>query len=228
MKETRKLNRRSFLAKVAGGAAIGGGALAVIAPAAAQTGITDRDPGDRVGYGRGGGTGLTDADSGPGADPAGRGRGASGPPRGVGEHTGVTDADTGSSADPPQRGRGRQFGADVNVARQCQAQECQAARGQINIADYEIRRRETLIGDMQRVYGELVGSLPYARAQPDQYAATYANRVAGVGLSVSSNNDPYNTVAQLDQRMAQVRQELVSYRQYRAQIVTLMQNYNCP
>ena len=119
VKPVRKLNRRSFLARVAGGAFIAGGALTVLTPAMAQTGITDRDPSDRVGFGRGGGTGITDTDSGVGADPAGRGRGGSRPgstgvtdsdpsdPVGRGRGgSGITDSDTGPYADPRGRGRG--------------------------------------------------------------------------------------------------------------------------
>jgi hypothetical protein len=74
MKSTRKLNRRSFLARVAGGAVVAGGALARASPMAAQSGLTDRDPGDPVGNGRGGGTRLTDSDRGPNADRPGEGR----------------------------------------------------------------------------------------------------------------------------------------------------------
>lgn len=72
----------------------------------ARTGITDSDPSDAPGNGRGGGarviiqgggggTGITDSDGGPCADPAGGGRG----------HTGLTDSDAGGCADPAGRGR---------------------------------------------------------------------------------------------------------------------------
>lgn len=69
----------------------------------AQTGCTDSDPTDSAGYGVrcGGvriqvqGTGITDNDGGPCADPAGGGRG----------HTGLTDSDAGGCADPAGRGR---------------------------------------------------------------------------------------------------------------------------
>jgi hypothetical protein len=119
----RKLDRRSFLAQVAGGT-IGGSALLVLGTSACATppeaeaerrmivdadpadpareppqptetppqtpeasptpapgisGLTDSDPTDRAGSGRGGRrrAGLTDSDSGPGADAAGSGRGGS-------------------------------------------------------------------------------------------------------------------------------------------------------
>jgi hypothetical protein len=92
----RRLNRRSFLARVAGAAAAG--TLAAREARALQA--TDSDTGpdaDPAGRGRGG-TGYTDSDGGPYADPAGHGRG-----RG----RAVTDSDTGRYADPVGRGRGR-------------------------------------------------------------------------------------------------------------------------
>lgn len=89
MTPSRKLSRRSFFARVAGGAI----AVPLLAGRArAQT--TDSDTGfyaDPAGSGRG----LTDNDTGPDADLAGQGRG------------GVTDNDSGASADPAGNGRGR-------------------------------------------------------------------------------------------------------------------------
>lgn len=134
MKPARKLNRRSFLAHVVGGAVVSGGALAAVSGAArAQT--TDSDPRDVPGFGRGGG--VTDSDTGTGADPIGRGRGTAprlpacsdsdaGDPEGRGRRchrfandiddrgtdrepprTGITDSDRGSpNADMEGRGRG--------------------------------------------------------------------------------------------------------------------------
>lgn len=153
MNPTRKLNRRSFLFTVAGGAITAGGALGIVSDEAralqvtdcdpsdpagrgsgrtprtgvtdsdsggnadrggcgrgtrpptgsaqpGSTGITDSDPTDRAGYGRGsrggGGTGVSDADTGANADRGGHGRG----------RTGVTDSDTGTGSDPIGRGRG--------------------------------------------------------------------------------------------------------------------------
>src|SRR5688500_4444930 len=114
MKPTRKLNRRSFLATVAGAsAAVGAGALGIIGGSArAQTGpytgVTDTDSGshaDNAGHGRGPGgnssgqpqnqpqTGHTDRDP---SDPVGGGRG--------GGVTGYSDTDP---TDPSGRGRNR-------------------------------------------------------------------------------------------------------------------------
>lgn len=149
MKPMRRFNRRSFLARVAGAAAVGGGALAAIAPSRAQTGITDRDPGDRVGNGRGGGTGITDRDTGPGADPAGRGRGLTPPasqgvtdsdptdPIGRGRGTSLSDRDSGPNADPPGRGRrATQQGIQEEGARvQCQADRNRLAQLEQDVAD---------------------------------------------------------------------------------------------
>jgi hypothetical protein len=78
MRKTRKFNRRSFLASVAGGA-VAGSMLTISGEAKAQ-GCSDSDPGDPLGHGRrctGGGTtrsGCSDRDSGNGADPGGHGR----------------------------------------------------------------------------------------------------------------------------------------------------------
>ena len=105
MSEKKRLNRRSFLERVAGTAALVGGAGAIVTgEAAAQnyTGRTDSDSGgnaDRAGYGR---TGLTDSDSGNGSDRAGYGRGGGG----GGGGTGLTDSDTGNGADRAGNGRG--------------------------------------------------------------------------------------------------------------------------
>ena len=113
MKPTRKLNRRSFLGKVAGGA-VAAGALGVIGGEARAgqtgpyTGVTDNDSGshaDNAGHGRGPGgnasgqpqgnpqTGVTDSDP---TDPSGHGRGG---------QTGYSDSDSGANADPSGRGR---------------------------------------------------------------------------------------------------------------------------
>jgi hypothetical protein len=72
-------------------------------------GVSDQDSGpnaDPPGRGRGGGGGgggISDQDSGPNADPPGRGRGS----RSGG---GVSDSDSGPNADPPGRGRGSRGG----------------------------------------------------------------------------------------------------------------------
>jgi hypothetical protein len=92
--------------RVVGGVATSGGAWMALSQAARAGQVTDRDPTDPVGRGRGGGTGITDSDSGAGADPYGRGRGGgSRPPRAPGS-TGITDSDGGANADPVGRGRG--------------------------------------------------------------------------------------------------------------------------
>ena len=116
MKNLRKLSRRSFMARVVGGAVLGGSALALGGRASAfqvtdadtgpnsdpanRTGVTDSDTGsgaDRPGNGQGTRRSrpCTDSDSGPNADQAGNGRG-----------NGVTDSDTGPNSDRPGCGRG--------------------------------------------------------------------------------------------------------------------------
>ena len=117
MRIRRQINRRSFLARVAGGA-VAAGALGIVGGAARAgqtgpyTGITDSDSGsyaDNAGHGRGPGgnaygqpqqprsgyTGYSDSDSGRNADRSGEGR------RGV--RSGVTDSDP---TDPYGNGRG--------------------------------------------------------------------------------------------------------------------------
>lgn len=124
----RRINRRSFIASVAGGAAAGAGALGLVIGRAEAGQVTDRDPSDPVGRGRGGGTGITDTDSGVGADPAGRGRGGGPRPGSTGVTdsdpsdpvgrgrggSGITDSDTGPYADPRGRGRGGQRGPSAS------------------------------------------------------------------------------------------------------------------
>jgi hypothetical protein len=110
MKNLRKLSRRSFLARVAGGAVAGGAALTVLGGRAEalqitdrdpgdpanRTGLTDQDPSDRAGNAPVRSRACTDNDQGNNSDPAGRGRG-----------NGVTDNDRGSNADRAGCGRGR-------------------------------------------------------------------------------------------------------------------------
>lgn len=77
-----------------------GGQVPDPSPPGARPGISDADPNDPPGQGRGGSGprrgGVSDADP---NDPAGQGRGGSGPRQG-----GVSDADP---SDPPGQGRGR-------------------------------------------------------------------------------------------------------------------------
>lgn len=115
MKNLRKLSRRSFMARVVGGAVAGGGALVVLGGRASavqitdadtgpnsdpanRTGLTDSDSGDRAGNGQGSRRSrpCTDSDTGPNSDQAGNGRG-----------NGVTDRDSGPNSDRPGCGRGR-------------------------------------------------------------------------------------------------------------------------
>ena len=75
MKTDRKLSRRSFLGRVVGGTVAGGAFVALATTRAEAIQASDRDTGpnaDPAGRGR---TGLTDSDSGPNADQPGRGRG---------------------------------------------------------------------------------------------------------------------------------------------------------
>ena len=101
MKTTRKLSRRSFLGRVAGGAVLGGGAMMFAGQAAQAVQVTDADTGPNADPpGRGRGTRriarCTDGDTGANADPANNGRGNR-----------VTDSDTGANADQPGCGRRR-------------------------------------------------------------------------------------------------------------------------
>jgi hypothetical protein len=91
-----RFNRRSFLARITGGAIITGGSLTLLT-GAARGQVSDRDPSDPIGHGRGGGSGVTDHDP---NDPAGRGRGAGGS---TAPSNGVTDRDPN---DPSGHGRG--------------------------------------------------------------------------------------------------------------------------
>ena len=71
MKPTRKLSRRSFLGRVAGGIVAGGATLTILGREA-QAQPSDTDPTDQVGRGY---TGVTDNDRGSNADRANYGRG---------------------------------------------------------------------------------------------------------------------------------------------------------
>lgn len=117
MPTTRKLDRRSFITRVAGGMVVTGGAVALIVePVRAQsyTGVTDCDSGsghDRPGYGTGNRNHYTDTDTGPTGDPRCRGRGPArreGAPSGHGRYSGVasgcSDSDGGTGSDPGGRG----------------------------------------------------------------------------------------------------------------------------
>ncbi|MGE0046237.1 MAG: hypothetical protein AB7J28_07545 [Hyphomonadaceae bacterium] len=124
---SKRLNRRSFMARVAGGAAAAGALATVVGASNARaqnyTGQSDRDPTDPGGYGR---TGVTDSDRGQGADRVGYGRGdRSGcsdtdptDPAGNGrncsraDQSGLTDTDP---TDPAGNGRGGSRGAQSGI-----------------------------------------------------------------------------------------------------------------
>ena len=122
MRKTRKLNRRSFLATVAGSAAAGS-LLLVSDEAAAQSGCSDSDPRDPIGRGirctarnarpR---TGCSDRDSGQYGDPGGAGRNC--------VSTGCSDSDP---TDPGGSGRncggGRRAGGS-DVRGRCTHDSC--------------------------------------------------------------------------------------------------------
>ena len=92
MKPSRRLSRRSFLGRVAGGAILGGAALTVLGTTAAHAQVTDQDSTDTAGHGRGPRrTSCSDRDSGDSA-----GHAAHGP----------TDGDSGANADTAHCGRG--------------------------------------------------------------------------------------------------------------------------
>ncbi|HEY5710321.1 MAG TPA: twin-arginine translocation signal domain-containing protein [Allosphingosinicella sp.] len=115
MKPVRPLSRRSFLARVAGGAVAGGGALVLLSGKGEAVQVTDRDTGPNSDPPN---RAVTDADSAPNSDPPNRGRGRarsvctdsdSGPNSdgvGRGRGTGVSDADSGGNSDAPSCGRG--------------------------------------------------------------------------------------------------------------------------
>jgi hypothetical protein len=100
MKTERKISRRSFLTRVAGGAVVAGGAM-IAMTGSAQAQVTDSDQGphaDSPGHGRGNNhiRGCTDSDQGPNADQAGNGRG-----------NGHSDSDSGPNSDPQNCARRR-------------------------------------------------------------------------------------------------------------------------
>ena len=100
MKTERKLSRRSFMARVVGGAVAGGGALVVMKGSAEAMQVSDSDSGQNADAPGRGYTGISDSDSGNNSDRPNHGR--QGPRR----IQGCTDNDTGSSADAANNGRG--------------------------------------------------------------------------------------------------------------------------
>lgn len=104
MKPTRKLTRRSFLGRVAGGV-VGGAALMTTGiPEAEALQVTDRDTGSGSDPAGRGYTGYSDNDSGAGSDRPNHGRRGR---RGNNNSTrACTDRDTGRGSDPVGRGSG--------------------------------------------------------------------------------------------------------------------------
>jgi len=106
----RRIARRSFLARVSGGA-LGFGALALVsgcAPPAGNDSSSDNGAaGDKAAGNSGARAGLTDCDAGPNADEAGQGR--------LGNRTGFSDTDSGANADPAGCGRPPRPGAPAPV-----------------------------------------------------------------------------------------------------------------
>ncbi len=110
MKPTRRLSRRSFLGRVAGGAVAAGAAMTVLGEPAKAFQCSDSDGGqyaDPGGRGRRCGRGCSDSDSGSYADPGGRGRNCG--------RSGLTDGDSGSHSDPGGNGRGPRRGRATGV-----------------------------------------------------------------------------------------------------------------
>jgi len=104
MKPTRKLTRRSFLGRVAGGVVGGAALLATGTQEAEALQVSDRDSGSNADPAGRGYTGYSDSDTGRGSDRVNHGRrGRRGGRRGI---QGCTDNDRGSNADPGGRGRG--------------------------------------------------------------------------------------------------------------------------
>ena len=102
MKPTRRLSRRSFLGRVAGGAVAAGAAMTVLTGPAEAQGCSDSDSGrygDPAGRGRRCGRSCTDSDTGRNSDGVGRGRRC-------GQRPSITDGDSGGNSDPAGRGRG--------------------------------------------------------------------------------------------------------------------------
>jgi hypothetical protein len=113
-------------------------------------------------------TGVSDGDSGEGADPAGSGRGTDRHLPGASERrggsSGISDSDSGPNADPPGNGRG-EAGGDAGRRRggEDTSQECSAAR----------QRQDEVLADLNRMGTEadhevVVRDLEAARALEDE------------------------------------------------------------
>ena len=117
----RKVSRRSFLSSVTANMMVGGGAVLLVSGSAGAqnnrySGVTDCDTGngaDRPGYGTGNRNQYTDQDTGPNSDPRCRGRGPGraqeGYPSGAGNYGGgypSTCTDTDRGSNADPAGRG--------------------------------------------------------------------------------------------------------------------------
>ncbi len=184
MTPKRSLNRRSFMLRVAGGIAAQGGALIAFTGGAKAVQVTDHDPTDQVGQGRGGGgaqgnaSGYSDSDSGAGADPSGRGR--------RGAPSGVTDSDSGAGADRVGHGRGTaqrnayQDNDNADPAGNARRPrddyvDCERTRDRLREVEREIELAEWDNGQLaqaqadlaraRQVYAEMLGNRPGSYAQ---------------------------------------------------------------
>jgi hypothetical protein len=178
MRRTHRLNRRSFLARVAGGAVAGAFATASGTPAFAQ--ITDRDPTDPAGRGRGGGSGITDRDP---TDPAGRGRGGG---------SGITDSDTGQGSDPAGRGRGAAGGGAGRRRDDRDSDACQAAMAERDAAQGELNRFTS-----PRDVDAIQRDLDIVRGLEAEWNALYAEQLNRIGDA--------NWAAAADRRRDEIR-----------------------
>ena len=135
----RSVGRRSAIARVAA-VALTGSALSVGAVPSTARATSDSDSGphaDPAGRGRPR-TGVSDSDSGSNADPAGRGRG----------RTGVSDSDSGSNADPAGRGRGNRGVTDsASAKRNWRPVESQtSSEGNFFVVDVSENRPDGALG----------------------------------------------------------------------------------
>ncbi len=107
------INRRSFMARIVGGAAISGSALSLVtgqAGAQTYTGRSDSDPADASGYGHNQ-TGVSDRDS---TDLANQGR----------NQTGVSDRDSTDLANQGRNQTGRSDSDSTDLANQGRGTGC--------------------------------------------------------------------------------------------------------
>lgn len=123
MKPTRKLTRRSFLGRVAGGVAGGAALIATGIPAAEAMQVTDRDTGRNSDPPGRGYTGVTDSDSGNNADRPNHGRRGRRATNNRSSYRACTDRDSGRGSDPQGRGRGTGY-SDSDSGRNADRPNC--------------------------------------------------------------------------------------------------------